>query len=137
MPFTLHPTLARDTVEVVRLPLCRVLLMNDRRFPWLILVPEREAVREIHELPAEDRAILIEEIAQASEALARLVRPDKMNVGALGNVVPQLHVHVVARFATDPAWPGPVWGSGAAVPPAEDELEEMRRRLRLELREDA
>jgi diadenosine tetraphosphate (Ap4A) HIT family hydrolase len=130
---TLHPTLARDTIEVARLPLCRVLLMNDRRFPWLILVPEREAVREIHELPAVDRAVLIEEIARASQALERLVRPDKMNVGALGNVVPQLHVHVVARSVADPAWPGPVWGSGAAVFYAGDELEEMLGRLRLEL----
>ena len=133
MPFTLHPTLARDTVEVARLPLCRVLLMRDRRFPWLILVPERESVREIHELTAGDRAVLIEEIALASEALSRLVRPDKLNVGALGNVVPQLHVHVVARFATDPAWPGPVWGSGTAVPYPEDELEESLDRLKLEL----
>lgn len=129
----LHPTLARDTVEVARLALCRVLLMKDRRFPWLILVPERDLVREIHELPAGDRAVLIEEIARASEALTRLVQPDKVNVGALGNVVPQLHVHVVARFAADPAWPGPVWGSGAAVPYPDGELEEMRRRLRLEL----
>lgn len=135
MPFTLHPTLARDAIEVARLALCRVLLMNDRRFPWLILVPEREPVREIHELAAGDRAALIEEIAQASEALSRLVRPDKLNVGALGNLVPQLHVHVVARFAADPAWPGPVWGSGPAVPYPGDELEEMRGRLRLELRE--
>ncbi len=135
MLFTLHPTLARDTVEVIRLPLCRVLMRNDRRFPWLILVPERESVREIHELVAGDRAILIEEIALAGEALTRLVRPDKLNVGALGNVVPQLHVHVIARFATDPAWPGPVWGSGAAVPYAGDELEEMRGRLRWVLTE--
>ncbi len=133
MPFTLHPTLARDTVEVVHWPLCRVLLMNDRRFPWLILVPGREAVREIHELPAADRAALIEEVAQASEALVRLVRPDKVNVGALGNIVPQLHVHVIARFSTDPAWPGPVWGSGAAIPYTSEELEEMRGRLRLML----
>lgn len=133
MPFTLHPTLARDTVEVIRLPLCRVLLMKDRRFPWLILVPERKSVREIHELTAGDRAVLIEEIALAGEALSRLVGPDKLNVGALGNVVPQLHVHVVARFATDPAWPGPVWGSGAAVPYSEDELEDLCGRLRLEL----
>src|SRR5689334_25233221 len=87
MPFTLHPTLARDTVEVTRLPLCRVLLMKDRRFPWLILVPERESVREIHDLPPEDRHALIEEIAQASEALKRLFHPDKLNVGALGNIV--------------------------------------------------
>jgi len=132
---TLHPTLARDTVEVPRLRLCRVLLMKDRRFPWLILVPERESVREIHELPADDRAILIEEIAQASEALMRLSRPDKLNVGALGNIVPQLHVHVIARFATDPAWPGPVWGSGAAVPYGDDEMEEIRGRLQMILEE--
>jgi diadenosine tetraphosphate (Ap4A) HIT family hydrolase len=133
MPFTLHPTLARDTVEVARLPLCRALLMNDRRFPWLILVPERESVREIHELSPEDRAALIEEIARASQALERLFHPDKLNVGALGNIVPQLHVHVVARAAGDPAWPGPVWGSGAAVPYEEDEREEIRRRLAAEL----
>ncbi len=113
MPFNLHPTLARDAVEVARLPLCRVLLMNDRRFPWLILVPEREARREIHELAPADRAALIEEIAQASEVLTRLCRPEKLNVGALGNLVPQLHVHVVGRFAADAAWPGPVWGAGA------------------------
>lgn len=129
MSFTLHPTLARDTVEVVRLPLCRVLLMRDRRFPWLILVPERDAVREIHELDAADRSRLIEETARASRVLSGLVRPDKINVGALGNVVPQLHVHVVARFATDVAWPGPVWGSGLPEPyPAED-LETFRARL--------
>ena len=121
--------LDRDTVSVVRLPLCRVLLMKDRRFPWLILVPERESVREIYELSQVDRAALVEEIARASEVLQRLFQPDKLNVGALGNVVPQLHVHVVARFATDPAWPGPVWGSGPAEPCADTELEEMRERL--------
>ncbi len=129
MPFTLHPTLARDTVEVTRLPLCRALLMNDRRFPWLILVPEREAVREIHQLSPADRTALVEEIARASEALERLFQPDKLNVGALGNIVPQLHVHVVARSAGDPAWPGPVWGSGTAAPYAERELAEIRERL--------
>jgi diadenosine tetraphosphate (Ap4A) HIT family hydrolase len=129
MPFALHPRLAGDTVEVARLPLCRVLLMRDRRFPWLILVPEREGVREIAELPPVDRAELIEEIAGASDVLTRLFQPDKLNVGALGNVVPQLHVHVVARFSSDPTWPGPVWGSGAAIPYGESELEEVRERL--------
>jgi diadenosine tetraphosphate (Ap4A) HIT family hydrolase len=128
-PFVLHPTLACDTVEVARLPLCRVLLMRDRRFPWLILVPERESAREIHELSPGDRAALIEEIARAGEALSRLFQPDKLNVGALGNVVPQLHVHVVARFAADPAWPGPVWGSGTAEPYPESEIAELRERL--------
>lgn len=129
MPFTLHPRLAQDTVEVARLHLCRVLVMKDRRFPWLVLVPERESVREIHELAPEDRAVLVEEIARAGEVLMRLFQPDKLNVGALGNLVPQLHVHVVARRTTDPAWPGPVWGSGAAVPYEEDALAELRERL--------
>jgi diadenosine tetraphosphate (Ap4A) HIT family hydrolase len=129
MPFALHPTLARDTIEVARLPLCRVLLMNDRRFPWLILVPELESIREIHELAPADRGALIEEIARAGEALACIFRPDKLNTGALGNLVPQLHVHVVARFAADAAWPGPVWGSGAAEPYPTGELEELRERL--------
>jgi diadenosine tetraphosphate (Ap4A) HIT family hydrolase len=129
MPFTLHPTLARDTIEVARLPLCRVLLMKDRRFPWLILVPERESVREIHDLAPADRHALIEEIAQASEVLTRLFQPDKLNVGALGNIVPQLHVHLVARTTNDPAWPGPVWGFGPAEVYAAWELEEVRGRI--------
>jgi diadenosine tetraphosphate (Ap4A) HIT family hydrolase len=136
-PFDLHPTLARDTVEVVRLPLCRVLLMKDRRFPWLILVPEREPAREIHELNPADRAALVEEIARAGEVLTRLFRPDKLNVGALGNLVPQLHVHVVARFAADPAWPGPVWGSGEALPYLEGELEKLRDRLAAAFQQDS
>ncbi|HEX4498818.1 MAG TPA: HIT family protein [Thermoanaerobaculia bacterium] len=131
----LHPTLARDTVEVARLPLCRLLLMNDRRFPWLILVPEREDAREIHELPPADRAALVEEIARVGEAMERLFQPDKLNVGALGNIVPQLHVHVVARFAADPAWPGPVWGFGAAVPYEASELAAIRERLAAAFRE--
>jgi len=125
MPFALHPALERDTVPVARLALCRVLLMRDRRFPWLILVPERDGVREIAELAPADRGLLIEEISLASDALKRLVRPDKLNVGALGNLVPQLHVHVVARFTSDAAWPGPVWGSGAAEPYEQEELNQL------------
>lgn len=129
MAFALHPTLARDTVEVARLALCRVLLMNDRRFPWLILIPERESVREIHELTPAERSMLIEEIAQAGRVLQLLFHPDKLNTGALGNIVPQLHVHVVARFATDVAWPGPVWASGTAVVYPTNDLEAMRGRI--------
>lgn len=131
--FILHPSLARDTVEVARLSLCRVLLMKDHRFPWLILVPEREGIREIHELPPEDRSQLMEEIVRTSQALVGLFRPAKLNVGALGNIVPQLHVHVVARFEDDPAWPGPVWGSGPAVAYTNEELAEIRERIAAEL----
>ena len=129
MPFALHPTLDRDTVEVARLPLCRVLLMKDRRFPWLLLVPEREGPWEIHELSPADRGELIEEIARAGEVLSRIFTPDKLNVGALGNIVPQLHIHIVARRTGDAAWPGPVWGTGPAEPYPDHELEEIRERL--------
>ncbi|MFC7334389.1 HIT domain-containing protein [Rhodocista pekingensis] len=127
--FDLHPRLAADTLPVTDLPLCRVLLMANRAFPWLILVPRLPGAREIHRLDAADRALLMEETAQASAVLEAAVRPDKLNVGALGNLVPQLHLHVVARRIGDPAWPGPVWGSGVQEPYAEGEGEALAARL--------
>ena len=114
--FALDSRLAADTVPVGDLPLCAVLLMNDARFPWLILVPRLPAASELTDLSAEDGAALMEEIRLASAVMLDLAQPDKVNVGALGNVVPQLHVHVVGRFRSDPAWPGPVWGFGARQP---------------------
>ncbi len=114
MIFALDPRLAADTLFVSDLALSRLLLMNDARYPWLILVPRRENLREIVDLDAADRATLIEEIALVSRFVQSLPDVDKINVGALGNVVAQLHVHVVGRAAGDPAWPGPVWGAGAA-----------------------
>lgn len=110
--FALDPRLAADTVAVATLPLCEVRLLDDRRFPWAVLVPVRPAAVEIVDLDAADRARLIEEIAQVATAMRRAYAPDKLNVGALGNVVAQLHVHVVARYRADAAWPGPVWGTG-------------------------
>jgi diadenosine tetraphosphate (Ap4A) HIT family hydrolase len=109
--FQLHPQLAADTVPVTDLSLCHVLLMDEPVWPWLILVPRRAGVREIIDLPAPERAQLMEEIAQVSAVLQRLYRPVKLNVAALGNQVPQLHVHAICRFADDPAWPKPVWGA--------------------------
>ncbi|MCW5729289.1 MAG: HIT family protein [Alphaproteobacteria bacterium] len=114
--FDLHPRLAADTLPVTELRLSRLLLMNDRTFPWLILVPRRNGVTELIDLAAEEQVQLMEEISNASRALREVARPDKLNIGMLGNLVPQLHVHVVGRFREDRAWPGPVWGSGAAVP---------------------
>jgi diadenosine tetraphosphate (Ap4A) HIT family hydrolase len=108
--FILHDRLAADSVALGDGPLSSVRLMNDRRYPWLILVPRRAGLREIHELAAADRALLVEEIALAGQALQAATGAAKINVGALGNLVPQLHVHVVARSPGDPAWPGPVWG---------------------------
>jgi diadenosine tetraphosphate (Ap4A) HIT family hydrolase len=114
--FTLDPRLETDTLPVGDLPLSSVLLMDDARFPWLILVPRRPAVSEITDLTEEDAQLLVSEIRLATRVMLDLSKPDKVNVGALGNVVPQLHVHVVGRFRSDPAWPGPVWGQGTRTP---------------------
>lgn len=114
--FKLHPTLERDTVELCRLELCHVLLMRDRSYPWLILVPAREGLRDFDDLNETDRVIAGAEIDRVSKAMKAVFKPHKMNVAALGNVVEQLHIHVVARFQDDAAWPGPVWG----VRPSED-----------------
>src|SRR5512138_764384 len=114
--FVLHERLAADTVALADWPLCRVLLMNDASYPWLILVPRRPGLKEIHDLDQPARAQLTEEICRASRALLSRFSPNKINVGALGNLVPQFHVHIIARFKTDPAWPGPVWGKQPPVP---------------------
>jgi len=114
--FRLHPQLAADTSAVGDLPLCRVLLMNDTRFPWLILVPRMAGVRELLQLDRGQRNQLIEEVSLAEAALVETGPCDKLNVGALGNLVPQLHVHVIARRVGDAAWPGPVWGCGSPEP---------------------
>ncbi len=130
MSFTLDPRLAADTFAAADLELSRVLLMNDSRYPWLILVPRREALREIVDLDAAERALLMEEIAAASRFMRALPGVEKLNVGALGNVVSQLHVHVLGRHTGDPAWPGPVWGAGARVPYAQGEAEALVARAR-------
>ncbi len=114
--FALDERLAKDTFIVGDLALSRLLLMNDARWPWLILVPRREGLVELTDLHAADRARLVEEAALAAAFLKAHARADKINVCALGNVVRQLHLHVVARTVDDPGWPGPVWGFGAAAP---------------------
>lgn len=116
MSFVLHPRLEADTVIITDWPLCRVLLMNDGRYPWLILVPRRDGMIELTDLSAADRGLLMEEIARAGEIVRSRPGVTKVNIGALGNLVPQLHVHVLGRHSGDPAWPGPVWGHSSAVP---------------------
>jgi len=108
--FQLHPQLVSDTVGVVDLDLCQVLLMNDQNYPWVLMVPKRPDLREMHDLSPGDQQMLGSEITQVSRAMQRLFKADKMNVAALGNMVPQLHIHVIARYKNDSAWPGPVWG---------------------------
>lgn len=128
--FALHPQLAADCVVIGDLRLCRLLLMDDANYPWCILVPRRAGVREIHELAPDDQALLLGEVTRLSAAMQSLFAADKMNVAALGNVVPQLHVHVIARRAGDPAWPRPVWGAVPRRPYAEPERAAVVARLR-------
>ena len=115
-PFALHPQLAQDTTLLGDLTLARVLLMNDANYPWLILVPRRAGAVEIIDLAEDEQLALSREIALASHALKAVTACDKLNIAAIGNVVPQLHVHVVARRRDDAAWPKPVWGAAPAKP---------------------
>ena len=114
--FALHPQLQADTTSVADWALSRVLLMNDARFPWLILVPRRAGLSELFDLKHAERMVLAEELNRASVGLKAQAKAAKINVGALGNIVQQLHIHVVARSEADAAWPGPVWGYGQPVP---------------------
>ncbi len=108
--WSLHPQLEADTVAVGDLPLSRVLIINDANYPWLILVPRQPGATEILDLGTAERAQLMDEIARASAALKEITACDKLNIAALGNVVPQLHIHIIARHKSDAAWPMPVWG---------------------------
>jgi diadenosine tetraphosphate (Ap4A) HIT family hydrolase len=108
--FTLHPQLAADTIQIIEWPLSLVLLAKDSHYPWCILVPKRENVREIYHLNQADRTQLLAESCYLAETMEAIFTPVKMNVAALGNVVPQLHLHHIARFQDDAAWPKPIWG---------------------------
>lgn len=112
MDFTLHPQLAADTFVIGDLPHSRILLMNAANFPWIILVPRKDNLRELFDL-GNDYAAVMDEVKTVSEKLAAFTKADKINVAALGNMVPQLHIHIIARFKTDAAWPAPVWGNAA------------------------
>ena len=122
--FELHAQLARDCFVVKDLELCRLLLMNDSNYPWCILVPRRDSLREIHQLSEADQIQLIQESSRLSLAMLKLFPGEKMNVAALGNIVPQLHVHHILRSTDDKAWPKPVWGQ---VPAQIYEKEAARR----------
>lgn len=128
---TLHPQLKQDCLLIGHFPLCRVLLMNDANYPWCILVPDREGVSEIYQLSAADQQQLTHESSILARILAETFKADKMNIAALGNVVPQLHVHHVVRHHGDAAWPKPVWGvvptrpyDAAELPPIVERLQQ-------------
>lgn len=124
--FELHPQLAQDCIPVADLPLSRLLLMNDSQFPWLVLVPRRPEVTELFELSDADQAQLHQEMSNLGKALKDAFNADKMNIAALGNMVSQLHIHVIVRYRDDPAWPAPIWGK---FPPVRYEGEALQQRL--------
>ncbi len=122
--FELHAQLAADCLPAGSMSLSQLLLLNDANYPWFILVPEREGVTEIHQLAHDDQVLLIEESSLLARAIDTVLRPDKLNIAALGNMVPQLHIHHIARYRTDVAWPAPVWGR---VPATFYEMDDARR----------
>ncbi|ATN32413.1 HIT family protein [Rhizobium sp. S95] len=128
-PFALDERLARDSSLVIKLGLCELRLIEDRRWPWLVLVPQRPGISEVFELTPLDQAVLTFEQNLVASGLKTLTHATKINVAAIGNVVRQLHVHVIARFEGDPNWPGPVWGHGAAEAYTDDERREIKKKL--------
>ncbi|WP_415240287.1 HIT domain-containing protein [Zhongshania aliphaticivorans] len=128
--FELHEALARDCAFVGDLALCRLLLMNDKQYPWLILVPRRAEMREICDLSGDDQLQYLQESNLCSAILRSEFGAEKLNIAALGNMVPQLHIHHIARFSSDPAWPKPVWGQLPAKPYSIDELQGVVSQLR-------
>ena len=127
--FQLHEQLARDCVTLGYLPLCQLLLLNDANYPWFLLVPRREGVKEIFELADEDRSQLLAESCTLSRWLSESFEAHKLNVAALGNQVPQLHLHHIVRYQGDPAWPQPVWGRLAPRGYSEQAVAAMRARV--------
>jgi len=119
--WSLHQQLTQDTIDIGDLPLCRVLVIKDANYPWLLLVPRREGAVEIIDLDDVEQAQLTTETSRVARALKEITKCDKLNIAALGNVVPQLHVHIIARRKNDAAWPRPVWG--VAPPLAHDAAE--------------
>ncbi|TBU99907.1 HIT family protein [Stutzerimonas kirkiae] len=131
--FILDSRLERDTVSLGDFPLCRLLLMNDAHYPWFILVPRREEVSEVFQLDVADQRLLWQEAGRLAETLKDTFAADKMNVATLGNVVSQLHVHVIARRRDDAAWPAPVWGRQTPIAYTDEQIRGIRDKLRLVL----
>ncbi len=128
--FELHPDLRRDGFAVGKFPLCHLLVMNDANFPWFILVPTRPDVREIYQLNNADQQQLLRESSYLAQQLAVEFNADKMNIAALGNITPQLHLHHIVRYRSDPAWPKPVWGQQPATPYTATQRAELIARLK-------
>lgn len=128
--FKLHPQLQQDSVAVGCLELCELRLMNDCQYPWFILIPQRADMREIYQLTPADQQQLQQESCFLAEHLATLYQADKLNIAAIGNLVPQLHIHHIVRFRQDKAWPAPIWGKFTPLPYSDEQLAAELSRVR-------
>ena len=131
--FQLHERLQQDCIAIGRFNLCQLLMMNDSQYPWFILVPERADIKEIYQLNNADRQFLNQESCLLAENMAELFNADKMNIAAIGNLVPQLHIHHIVRYKTDKAWPAPVWGKFVAQPYTDEQISELTAEVKAQL----
>ena len=125
----LHPQLKKDCIQLGEFTLCSLLLLNDTNYPWFILLPNRAGITEMHQLSEIDQQQLMAESMFFSQCLEQVFQADKLNIAALGNVVPQLHIHHIARFTTDACWPAPVWGAVSPKPYNETQLKTIKKQL--------
>ncbi|USD64534.1 HIT family protein [Vibrio sp. SCSIO 43136] len=133
MEFSLHPQLDKDTSTIGEFPLCLALLHYDNAVPWVILVPKIADITELHQLPMKKQQQYLSESQAVAHTLERCFEPDKLNIGMLGNIVSQLHIHHIARFKSDPVWPGPVWGNTSGQKRSDSDQQQMLKQLRTEL----
>jgi diadenosine tetraphosphate (Ap4A) HIT family hydrolase len=133
MTFQLHPRLQQDTITIGQFNLSRLLLCNDNQYPWFILVPQRQGISEIYQLNLQDQQQLQEESSLLTEILADLFHADKMNLAAIGNIVPQLHIHHIVRYKNDIAWPATVWGKFDAVSYSKEQQQKIISQIRTAL----
>jgi diadenosine tetraphosphate (Ap4A) HIT family hydrolase len=136
MTFQVHPRLQQDSIEIGRFNLSRLLLINDSQYPWFVLVPERIDITEIYQLSETDQQVLQQESSLLAKMLADNYHADKMNIAAIGNLVPQLHIHHIVRYKNDIAWPAPVWGKYDAVPYSKPQLEKIKTKIKILLQEN-
>jgi len=129
MAFQLHPRLQQDSIEIGQFSLSQLLLINDSQYPWLVLVPKRENISEVYQLSEDDQILLQQESSLLAKKLASLYNADKMNIAAIGNMVPQLHIHHIVRYKDDIAWPAPIWGKFESIPYSDQQADDEKNRL--------
>jgi diadenosine tetraphosphate (Ap4A) HIT family hydrolase len=127
--FQLHPRLQQDTITIGRFKLSQLLMINDSLYPWFVLVPQRDNVTEVYQLDEYDRQQLQQESCLLAEKLNEIYHADKMNIAAIGNIVPQLHIHHIVRFKNDVSWPKPIWGQQALTAYSQEEIENIKQKL--------